>query len=90
MTGLHTLHLLRCHLSNRGLTAILDGCVPPPGIPRHTPMLHNLEIDATMEARLVSLKTLKLPFDPIYYDYEKRIMTLGSDDCFIGFDHVET
>lgn len=53
-------------------------------------MLHNLEIDATMEARLVSLKTLKLPFDPIYYDYEKRIMTLGSDDCFIGFDHVET
>lgn len=63
MTGLHTLQLVHCNLSNLGLTAILDGCPHLDSLDIRQCFV--LEIDSAMNARLASLKTLRLSFDPV-------------------------
>ncbi|CAO2168325.1 unnamed protein product [Urochloa humidicola] len=86
MIGLHTLHLFCCDLSNWGLTAILDACTNLESLDIR--QCFYLKIDAAMKARLASLKTVRLPFDPTD-DYEELNETPdGSDDCFHGYDPI--
>jgi hypothetical protein len=68
MTELRTLQLRRSKISNGGLLAILDGC----------PHLESLDVrqclflkkDTDMEARLASLKSVRLPWDPTEYNQQ--------------------
>ncbi|CAL5003465.1 unnamed protein product [Urochloa decumbens] len=73
MTGLRTLQLLHEDISNKGLTAILKGC----------PHLDSLDIrqcshvkmDAAMKARLASIKSLRLPSEPMD-DYLQELLQM--------------
>ncbi|CAL5003462.1 unnamed protein product [Urochloa decumbens] len=79
MTELRTLQLQHSNISNSGLAAILDGC----------PHLESLDvrqclclrIDATMRARLTSLKSLRLPSEP-REDYKQEVIKMPGSDEF--------
>ncbi|CAL5007816.1 unnamed protein product [Urochloa decumbens] len=79
MPELRTLQLQRSNISNSGLTAILDGCPHLESLDVRQCLC--LKIDATMRARLTSLKSLRLPSEPTE-DYKQEVIKMPGSDEF--------
>jgi hypothetical protein len=93
MHGLLSLQLFGQNLTNKGLTAILDNCPHLESLDiRHC---FNISMDAALRTKCRTLKTLKLPNDPMDgYDlrFEGPLWSFGvesdSDDCVYAPDYI--